>query len=74
MLCVLVSVYFETIQFKFPDTLECSLSRRVCRPTRQIGVKISSPGTDKSEGGMIRLETLIELKLFNSTFSSLSSY
>ena len=26
-----------------------------------------------SEGGMIRLETLIELKLFNSSFSSLSS-
>ena len=27
-----------------------------------------------SEGGMIRLETLIELILFNSSFSSLSSY
>ena len=27
-----------------------------------------------SEGGMIRLETLIELKSLNSSFSSLSSY
>ena len=27
-----------------------------------------------SEGGMMRLETLIELKFLNSRFSSLSSY
>ena len=27
-----------------------------------------------SEGGVIRLETLIELKFHNSSFSSLSSY
>ena len=27
-----------------------------------------------SEGGMIRLETLIELKFFNSSFSNLSTY
>ena len=29
---------------------------------------------DTSEGGMMRLETLIELNFFNSSFLSLSSY
>ena len=29
---------------------------------------------DNSEGGMMRLETLIELKCLNSSFSNLSSY
>ena len=32
------------------------------------------PARESSEGGMLRLETLIELKLFNSNCSSLSSY
>ena len=33
-----------------------------------------APRGHRSEGGMIRLETLTELKLINSNFSSLSSY
>ena len=34
----------------------------------------SSGKLHRSEGGMIRSETLIELRSLNSTFSSLSSY
>ena len=37
-------------------------------------VKYFNAGQCNSEGGMIRLETLIELKFINSSFSSLSSY
>ena len=34
----------------------------------------ADPVLEISEGGMIRLETLVELKFLNSSFSSLSSY
>ena len=41
-----------------------------------VGPAIGAAGgiAPRSEGGMIRLETLIELKFLNSSFSSLSSY
>ena len=39
-----------------------------------LKMKRHATAASESEGGMIRLETLIELKCLNSIFSSLSSY
>ena len=42
-------------------------------PKWETGIGWKALYVDESEGGMIRLETLIELKFLNSSFSRLSS-
>ena len=52
-------------------------SEGVCGPVLYAGLRkhiYLFTDTGISEGGMTRLETLIDLKFLNSSFSSLSSY
>ena len=57
-----------------PSTLRVQVMRTDSTRQPVTGVpRRSRRLTNYSEGGMIRLETLIELKFLNSSFSSLSS-
>ena len=44
------------------------------RAPAEAAAELEKAEKDPSEGGMVRLETLIELKFISSSFSSLSSY
>ena len=65
-----VSCYASAQRVQRPPARECL--RLTCQRAGAVGLhaRVAAAG---SEGGMIRWETLIELKFLNSSFSSSSS-